>query len=92
VLENGVLGPQKGQISPRGPTMVCAVRGVGGQARAKKRLEEVLLYRGQNGAPKGAAGQMQLQTPFLLKRRRGGNPQVSSVDNTIVLAVFLYSV
>ena len=36
VLENGVLGPQKGQISPRGPTMVgrgvCSPRGLASES------------------------------------------------------------
>ena len=51
VFENGVLGPQKGQISPRGPTMVgrgvCSPRGLASESGPR------ICYKHQFGLYKG---------------------------------------
>ena len=42
---------------------------------------------GQKGAPEGAAGQMQLQTPFFAQKEGGGNPYTRLQPYTLVSPV-----
>ena len=74
VLENRVLGSQKGQISPRDPTMVgrgvCSHRGPVGHTRSaqpksqKKNVVNVIykLKRGEIGVRGGSRGIQTLDT------------------------------